>query len=185
MIRRPPRSTRYETLFPTRRSSDLEAQVELEDAVSPEERPVTATGQHLSAQPRALEVAARYRCGDASTVRHCADFLYAEDCDLQRHQQPGIHSSSPSLFGWMVASRNPRRLTFSADADSGFQLRLRTVMTIFPGCRSYSRDDPDADRGEDRGRRSRCRTSIIVNGQGTQVTSGSFLPPSGPNAIAR
>src|SRR5205823_1121788 len=45
-------------------------------------------------------------------------------------------------------SRNPRRLTFSAGADSGFQLRLRTVMTIFPGCRSYSRDDPDADRGE-------------------------------------
>jgi hypothetical protein len=30
--------------------------VELEDAVSPKERPITATGQHLSAQPRALEV---------------------------------------------------------------------------------------------------------------------------------
>src|SRR5438552_5071733 len=127
---------------------ECEAQVELEDAVSPEKRPVTATGQHLSAQPRALEVAARYRCGDASTVRHCADFLYADDCDLQRHQQPGIHSSSPSLFGWMVAPRNPRRLTFSADADSGFQLRTSYGYDNFPGCRSYSRDDPDADRGE-------------------------------------
>src|SRR5262249_13225750 len=71
---------------------ECKTQVELEDAVSPKERPVTATGQHLSAQPRAFEVAARYRCGDASTVRHCADFLYAGDRDLQRHQQTGIHS---------------------------------------------------------------------------------------------
>src|SRR5882672_7641551 len=68
---------------------ECEAQVELEDAVSPEERPITATGQHLSPQPRALEVAARYRCGDAGTVRHRADLLCAHDRDLQRHQQTG------------------------------------------------------------------------------------------------
>src|SRR5437867_1491182 len=73
---------------------EREAQVELEDAVSPEERPITAAGQHLSAQPRALEVAARYRCGDARTVRHCADLLWPDDCDLQGHQQTGIHSST-------------------------------------------------------------------------------------------
>src|SRR5262245_9874326 len=84
---------------------ERKAQVELEDAVSPEECPVTATRQHLSAQPRALEVAARYRCGDASTVRHGADFLYADDRDLQRHQQTGIHSSTAlRSFGSMVAS---------------------------------------------------------------------------------
>src|SRR5207245_1418322 len=73
---------------------ECEAQVELEDAVSPEERPITAAGQHLSAQPRALEVAARYRCSDARTVRHCADLLCARDRDLQGHQQTGIHSSA-------------------------------------------------------------------------------------------
>src|SRR2546426_3520449 len=72
---------------------ECEAQIELEDAVSPEERPITATGQYLSAQPRALEVAARYRCGDAGPVRHGADLLCADDCDLQGHQQTGIHSS--------------------------------------------------------------------------------------------
>ena len=38
---------------------ECEAQVELEDAVCPEERPVAAAGEHLSAQPRPLEVAAR------------------------------------------------------------------------------------------------------------------------------
>ena len=54
---------------------ERDAQVELEDAVSPQQRPVTATGKHLSAQPRALEVAARYRCGDASAVRDRTDFL--------------------------------------------------------------------------------------------------------------
>src|SRR2546426_1659078 len=73
---------------------EREAQVELDHAVSPEERPITAAGQHLSAQPRALEVAARYRCVDARTVRHCADLLWPDDCDLQGHQQTGIHSST-------------------------------------------------------------------------------------------
>src|SRR6266446_6954083 len=73
---------------------ERDAEVELEDAVSPEERPIAAAGQHLSAQPRALEVAARYRCGDAGTVRHCADLLCADDCNLQGHQQTGIHSST-------------------------------------------------------------------------------------------
>ena len=61
-------------------------QVELEDAVSPEERPVTATGKDLSTQARALEVTARYRRGDARSVRNGSDLLYADDCDLQRHQ---------------------------------------------------------------------------------------------------
>src|SRR5439155_23431566 len=51
-------------------------QVELEDAVSPEERPVTATGKDLSTQARALEVTARYRRGDARSVRNGSDLLY-------------------------------------------------------------------------------------------------------------
>src|SRR5262249_52402892 len=84
---------------------ECKAQVELEDTVSPEEGPVTATGKHRSAQTRTLEVAARYRGGDASTVRHGADLLNAGDCDLQRHQQTGIHSSTAlRSFGWTARS---------------------------------------------------------------------------------
>src|SRR4030095_13261747 len=60
---------------------ERDTQVELEDPVSSEQRPVTATGQHLSTQPRALEVPARYRCSDAGTVRHGADLLDADDRD--------------------------------------------------------------------------------------------------------
>ena len=76
---------------------EREAQVELEDAVAPEQRPVTAPGQHLAAQPRALEVPARDRCGDARAVRHGADLLHAADRDLQRHEKDSIHWSIPCL----------------------------------------------------------------------------------------
>jgi len=75
------------------------AQVEFEDAVSSEERPVTAAGQHLSAEPRTFEVTTRYWGGHASTVSPWADLQYGADCDLQRHQQSEIHvylSSAPT-----------------------------------------------------------------------------------------
>src|SRR5262249_41534437 len=88
---------------------EREAQVELEDAVSSEERPVTATGKHLSAQPRALEVAARYRRGDPSSVRHRADLLYTDDRDVQRHQQTGVHR-----FTALCSSRDPSGATSHA-----------------------------------------------------------------------
>src|SRR5258708_40219592 len=76
-----------------------QAQLELEDAVSPEERPITPARQHLSAQSRALELAARDWCGHASSPRHCADPLHASDGNLQPHQRTRIHSSPP--FAWI------------------------------------------------------------------------------------
>ena len=59
------------------------AQVELEDAVAAEKRPVAASGEHLSAQPRALEGPVPDRGGQASTVRYGAELLYGADCDAQ------------------------------------------------------------------------------------------------------
>ena len=66
---------------------ERDAEIELEDAVSSEERPIPSTGQHLAAKPRALEVATRYGRRDTGTVRHCTNLLRADDCDLQRHQE--------------------------------------------------------------------------------------------------
>jgi hypothetical protein len=63
-----------------------EAQVELEDAVSPEEGPIAAAGQHLPAQSWALEVTARYRGDDARTVGRRAELLRVHDRNLQGHQ---------------------------------------------------------------------------------------------------
>src|SRR6185503_79969 len=64
--------------------------VELEDAISSEERPVTAPGQHLSAEPRTLEVTARDWGSHAGAEGYGADPLYAADGNLQRHQQAEI-----------------------------------------------------------------------------------------------
>ena len=66
---------------------ECDAQVELEDAVSTEERPIATAGQHLAPEPGTLEVAARDWFRDAGAVRRCADPLCADHCDLQRHQE--------------------------------------------------------------------------------------------------
>ena len=72
---------------------ECDAQVELEDAVGSEERPIAATGQHLAAKPRALEVAARDWRRDASAVRHCAD------PSVRRPPRPATSSGNVSSFG--------------------------------------------------------------------------------------
>jgi hypothetical protein len=66
---------------------ERDAQVELEDTVPPEERPIAAARQHLSTQPRALELAAGDRRRDTDTVRHRADPLRTDHCNLHRHQE--------------------------------------------------------------------------------------------------
>jgi hypothetical protein len=66
---------------------ERQAQVELEDAVPPEERPVAPARKHLSAQPWTLEVAGRDGCRAANPVRHGPDLLRGRHHDLQHHQQ--------------------------------------------------------------------------------------------------
>jgi hypothetical protein len=66
---------------------EREAKVELQNSVRSQERPVRPAGQHLSAQPRAFEVAARDRRNHPRTVGNGADLLRSGHRDLQRHQQ--------------------------------------------------------------------------------------------------
>src|SRR4029453_15572007 len=64
-----------------------DAQVELENAVGAQQRPVTSARQDLAAQPRAFEGAARNRRYHAYSMRHSAELLRRRDDNLQRHQQ--------------------------------------------------------------------------------------------------
>src|SRR5450432_1353115 len=70
---------------------ERDTQVELENAVRSEERPVSTTGKYPSAQPRTLEMAFRDRCRDPCAVRSRADPLRAGNDDLQQHQQACGH----------------------------------------------------------------------------------------------
>ena len=68
-------------------SLERDAQIELENAVGPQEGPVTSPRQDLAAQSRAFERAARDRRYRACSVRHGAELLRRRDDNLKGHQR--------------------------------------------------------------------------------------------------
>jgi hypothetical protein len=77
---------------------ERDPQVELQDSVGSEERPIAAAREHHAAEARAFEVPARNGSGDASAVRHRPDPLRADDGDLQGHQEAKVHWSTAPPF---------------------------------------------------------------------------------------
>ena len=68
-------------------SLERDAQIELENAVGAQQRPVTSAGQDHAAEPRAFEGATRNWRDHAGAVRYRAELLRWRNDNLKLHQQ--------------------------------------------------------------------------------------------------